>query len=221
MLNFLIIIFAAGLLAGLLYFEKRELFEPKLAVKSILSSLFIFTAVVQSHPILPFYRLLLIAMIFCMAGDVFLALRGEKMFLYGLVSFMLGHLFYAGAFFHAAGLNRWTVFGLAISLSAGGGVFLWLRSHLGTMKIPVILYILVISGMVAGAGSLMAADELKLSGRLLAFVGALSFYLSDVCVARQRFLKTEFVNRLIGLPLYYSGQFLLAFSVGLLRPFSM
>jgi len=221
MLNFLIVLLAAGLLAGLLYFEKRELFKPKLAVKSILSSLFIFTAVVQSHPILPFYRLLLVAMIFCLAGDVLLALRGEKMFLYGLVSFLLGHLFYAGAFFHTAGFNRWTLIGLAISLSAGGGVFLWLRSHLGAMKIPVIFYILVISGMVAGAGSLMAADELKLSGRWLVFVGALNFYLSDVFVARQRFLKTEFVNRLIGLPLYYSGQFLLAFSIGLLRPISI
>ena len=209
------------MLAGLLYFEKRELFEPKLAVKSILSSLFIFTAVVQFHPILPFYRLLLIAMIFCLGGDVLLALRGKKMFLYGLVSFLLGHLFYAGAFFHTAGLNRWTLVGLAISLSAGGGVFLWLRPHLGAMKIPVVLYILVISVMVAGAGSLMAADGLELSGRWLVFVGALNFYLSDVFVARQRFLKTEFVNRLIGLPLYYSGQFLLAFSIGSLQPVSI
>ncbi len=220
-MNILIVLLAAGLLAGLLYFEKRELFEPKLAVKSILSSLFIFTAVVQFHPILPFYRLLLIAMIFCLGGDVLLALRGKKMFLYGLVSFLLGHLFYAGSFFHTAGLNRWTLVGLAISLSAGGGVFLWLRPHLGAMKIPVVLYILVISVMVAGAGSLMAADGLELSGRWLVFVGALNFYLSDVFVARQRFLKTEFVNRLIGLPLYYSGQFLLAFSIGSLRPISM
>jgi uncharacterized membrane protein YhhN len=220
-MNIFIVLLAAGLLAGLLYFEKQELFAPRLAVKSILSSLFISAAVVQSHPILPFYRLLLIGMIFCLAGDVLLALPGEKMFLYGLVCFLLGHLFYAGAFFHTAGFNRWTVFGLAICLSAGGGVFLWLRSHLGAMKIPVISYILVISVMVAGAGSLMAAGELKLSGRWLAFVGALNFYLSDVFVAHQRFLKTEFLNRLIGLPLYYSGQFLLAFSTGLLRPISM
>jgi uncharacterized membrane protein YhhN len=220
-MNILIVVLATGLLAGLLYCEKRELFGPGLAVKSILSSLFIFTAMVQSHPILPFYRMLLIAMIFCLGGDVFLALRAEKMFLYGLGAFLLGHLFYAGAFFHTAGFNRWTLLGLAISLCAAGGVFLWLRSHLGAMKIPVIFYILVISAMVAGAGSLMAVDQLNLSGRLLAFSGALSFYLSDVFVARQRFMKAEFVNRLIGLPLYYSGQFLLAFSIGWLRPFSM
>lgn len=220
MLNFLIILSAAGLLAGLLYCEKRALFAPRPAVKSILSSLFILAAAIQAHPILPFYRLMLVAMIFCMGGDVFLALRSEKMFLYGLVLFLLGHLFYAGAFFYTAGLNRWTGPGMAITLSAGAGVFLWLRSHLGAMKIPVMLYILVISGMVAGAGSLMAAGGLNFCGRLLAFAGALNFYLSDIFVARQRFLKAEFVNRAIGLPLYYSGQFLLAFSIGLLRPVS-
>jgi uncharacterized membrane protein YhhN len=220
-MNILIVLSAAGLLAGLLYCEKKELAKPKLTVKSILSALFIFAAVVQSHPILSFYRLLLIAMIFCLGGDVLLALRGERMFLFGLVSFLLGHLFYTGAFFHTGGLNRWIFIGLAISLSAGGGMFLWLRSHLGNMKLPVIIYIVVISGMVAGAGSLMAAEELKLSGRWLALAGALSFYLSDVFVARQRFLKAGFVNRLIGLPLYYSGQFLLAFSTGLLGPASI
>jgi uncharacterized membrane protein YhhN len=101
---------------------------------------------------------------------------------------------------------------------ASGGVFLGLRPHLGAMKIPVIFYILVITAMVVSACSTLAAGELALSGRMLVFSGALSFYVSDVFVARQRFLKTEFRNRLIGLPLYYSGQFMLAFSVGLLKP---
>ncbi|TFG38533.1 MAG: hypothetical protein E4H39_00070 [Syntrophobacterales bacterium] len=48
------------------------------------------------------------------------------------------------------------------------------------------------------------------------FVGALCFYFSDIFVARDRFFRKEFLNRLIGLPLYYLGQFLLAFSVGLI-----
>jgi hypothetical protein len=51
---------------------------------------------------------------------------------------------------------------------------------------------------------------------VIVFAGAVSFYFFDVFVARDRFLKSEFLNRLIGLPLYYFGQFLLAFSVGLL-----
>jgi hypothetical protein len=42
---------------------------------------------------------------------------------------------------------------------------------------------------------------------------AVSFYFSNVFVARDRFLKPEFLNRLIGLPLYYFGQFLLPFQL--------
>jgi len=60
-------------------------------------------------------------------------------------------------------------------------------------------------------------SHLTLSGRIMVFAGALSFYFSDVFVARDRFLDKEFLNRLIGLPMYYTGQFLLAFSVGVLR----
>ena len=218
MINIFVVVFAAGLLAGLLYCEKKEALKAKLVVKTGLSCLFIFTAVVQPHPIFPYYRFLLIGMILCLGGDVLLALPGKKMLLYGLVSFLLGHVFYVAAFFYTAGINQWTGAGLAISVLAGGGMFLWLRPHLGSMKIPVIFYILVISAMAVGAWSVVGAGELKPAGRVAAFVGALGFYVSDVFVARQRFLKSEFINRLIGLPLYYGGQFMLAFSVGWLKP---
>jgi len=217
-MNILIVVFAAGLLAGLLYCEKKEVLTAKLTVKSLLSSLFILAAIVQFHPIPLYYRFLLIGMIFCLGGDVFLALPGKKMFLFGLVSFLLGHVFYTGAFFYTAGFSQWTGIGLAISALAGAAVFLWLRPHLGSMKIPVIFYILVISAMVVGAWSMVGAGDLKPAGRMAAFGGALGFYVSDIFVARQRFLKAEFVNRLIGLPLYYGGQFLLAFSIGWLSP---
>ena len=216
MVNFLVVVSAAGLLAGLLYCEKKGVQRARLAVKSLLSSLFIFAAVVQFHPVPLYYRFLLIGMIFCLGGDVFLALPAQKMFLFGLVSFLLGHVFYAAAFFYSAGFNQWAGIGLVISALAGAGVFLWLRPHLGSMKIPVVFYILVISAMVVGAWSVVGAGELKSVGRMAAFGGALGFYVSDIFVARQRFLKADFVNRLIGLPLYYGGQFMLAFSIGLI-----
>ena len=34
----------------------------------------------------------------------------------------------------------------------------------------------------------------------------------DLFVARQRFVAEAFINRLIGLPLYYAGQLLIAWS---------
>jgi len=51
---------------------------------------------------------------------------------------------------------------------------------------------------------------------MMVFSGASRFYISDLFLARDRFVKKEPANRFIGLPLYYIGQFLLAFSVGLL-----
>jgi uncharacterized membrane protein YhhN len=214
MIYYSIIAAAVVLLAGLLYCEKQERQKAKLAVKAPLSALFILAAALQSHPMPPYTRLLLIGMLFCLGGDVFLALPQPKMFLYGLVSFLLGHLFYVAAFFYAAGINRWTGMGLVVSLLASGGVYLWLWPRLGDMRNAVICYIVVISAMAVGAWSMLGADSLQLSGRILAFGGALSFYVSDIFVARQRFVRTEFLNRLIGLPLYYGGQFMLAFSAG-------
>jgi uncharacterized membrane protein YhhN len=85
------------------------------------------------------------------------------------------------------------------------------------MKTPVMLYCIVITVMLSGAWSVLDNSRLTLSGRLIIFIGALLFYVSDVFVARDRFLKKEFLNRLLGLPLYYTGQFILAFSVGFLE----
>jgi len=47
-----------------------------------------------------------------------------------------------------------------------------------------------------------------------AATGAILFYLSDLAVARHRFVHESFVNRVIGLPTYYLGQFLLALTIG-------
>jgi uncharacterized membrane protein YhhN len=85
------------------------------------------------------------------------------------------------------------------------------------MKGPVVGYMVVITVMVCGASSVLGASDFSLSGRLMAFLGAVAFYFSDVFVARDRFMKKEFVNRLVGLPMYYAGQFLIALSLGFLK----
>jgi uncharacterized membrane protein YhhN len=217
MLNVLTIISAIILLVGLLYFEKIGSHKGILPTKSILSCLFIFTALVQAHPVPAYYYLLLVGLICCLAGDVFLALPQDRMFRMGLVSFLLGHVFYVISFFYATDVSKWTWIGGLAVFAVSALVFYWLRPHLGDMLLPVVAYIVVITVMVVGACTVLGDAGLNPAGRLLLFAGAVSFYLSDLFVARDRFLKSEFTNRLIGLPMYYFGQFLLAFSVGLLK----
>jgi len=217
MMNTVIIIAAAILLAGLLFFEKIGNQGGKLPTKTILSCLFILTALLQPHPFQEYGYTLLIGLFFCLGGDVFLALPRERMFLFGLVSFLLGHVCYVLGFFYVADLNPWTWGGGAIGLAVSGLVFFWLRPHLGSMLVPVIAYIIVITAMVMGAFTVAGDTRLSSTGRFLVIFGAVSFYISDLFVARDRFLKAEFTNRLLGLPLYYAGQFLLAFSVAYIK----
>lgn len=210
----LILLSAAILLAALLFFERAGNPKAKVLTKTILSCLFVFTAIVQPRPIPGYFYGLLAGLGFCLGGDVFLALPQERMFRRGLVSFLVGHVFYVLSFFHVADLGSLTWIGAVSGALVSSAVFFRLRRHLGSLLRPVVAYMIVITLMVVGACTVLGDAALNRPGRLLVFFGALSFYFSDVFVARDRFLRTEFTNRLLGLPLYYIGQFLLAFSVG-------
>jgi uncharacterized membrane protein YhhN len=218
MLNILIVVLATILLIVLLYFENKQYINGRLPTKTLLSSLFILTALLQPHPMLRYYHLMLAGLIFCLAGDILLALPQDKMFLWGLIAFLLGHVLYICAFFNITRTGPWTWMGTLIILIVSSVIYFWLRPHLKAMKIPVLCYCMVITVMLVGAWSVFADSSLNWRGRMMVLSGALFFYISDIFVARNRFLKQEFFNRLIGLPLYYAGQFLLAFSIGLLQP---
>ncbi len=90
-------------------------------------------------------------------------------------------------------------------------VFIWLvlrwlgRSVPSDMVVPVRAYMAVIGVMSALACAVTAAG-----GPWQAAAGALAFTASDVSVARDRFVRHEFLNRAWGLPLYYGAQLLLA-----------
>ncbi len=215
-INVFIIIFGAILLFGLLYYEKKRVGKPLLIVKSALSLLFVVTALLQSHSVATYYHYLLVGLIFCLVGDVCLALPQEKAFRAGLFAFLIGHVFYILSFSSLIRFPRWFSLGLFIIAVISAFVFFWLRPHLKSMLIPVLIYIVVITVMVIGAWAVFWKSSFRFPGRALLLAGALCFYFSDVFVARDKFIKEEYRNRLFGLPLYYAGQFMLAFSVGLL-----
>jgi uncharacterized membrane protein YhhN len=78
------------------------------------------------------------------------------------------------------------------------------------MRYPVYAYIGIITLMVA-----LSAGAWGKEGSLLMLVGAVLFYISDVFVARDRFVTSDVWNRYLGLPLYYAAQLALAYTVRL------
>lgn len=216
-MNVIIIVFSFILLVGLLYYEKKEDRKPLLIVKSILSLLFVITALLQLHPVPAYYHYLFVGLIFCLIGDVCLALPQKKAFMVGLVAFLVGHVLYIFSFSSLIQIYYWISAWLFIIFCMSALIFLWLRPHLKSKLIPVLLYILVITVMASGAWAVFWKSSFQISGRIFILLGSLCFYFSDVFVARNKFIKEEYRNRLLGLPLYYTGQFLLAFSVGLLK----
>ena len=217
MINVFIIILGTLLLFGVLYYEKKKDRIPLLIMKSILSLLFVMTALLQAHPVPTYYHYLLVGLIFCLMGDVYLALPQKKAFMAGLVAFLVGHVFYIFSFLSLTSIFHWISTGVFIILGVSAFVFFWLRPHLGSMLFPVLLYILVITVMASGAWTVFWKSSFPISGRTLILLGSLCFYFSDLFVARNKFIKEEYRNRLLGLPLYYAGQFMLVFSIGLLK----
>jgi len=205
---------AGTLLLALLFCEKKESTAGIFITKPSLSFLFVLAAWMQSATERTYGILILSGLVLSLIGDICLIFSSRKMFLSGLIAFLAGHVFYTIAFFHEAAFGIWTGAGLLVVAAIGFVIRSWLYPFLGGMLGPVTAYIVVISIMVSGAASVLGDCQLQSTGRWLVFPGAISFYLSDIFVARQQFVKDAYLNRAVGLPLYYLGQFLLAFSIG-------
>ncbi len=210
----LLSITALALLIGLLYAEKKETTRLVLAFKTPLSCLFVLTALWVPHPVEPYFQTILLGLIFGLVGDICLAIPSQRAFMVGLVAFLLGHILYVVAFVSLSPLSNWLSPAIVPILLFSGGTFLWLRPHLNTMLVPVTIYIVVITVMMCGAIAVFKASSMPPQGAWTVLLGGVLFGLSDFFVARQRFMKQQYINKWLGLPLYYAGQFLLAFSVG-------
>ena len=156
-------------------------------------------------------QLILTALLLSWLGDAFLTGSGSRAFLAGLAAFFLAHLVFGLAFWTrgvAAGAGLWS--GAAMTVF-GYLILRWLgRAAISPrMRRPVVAYVVAIGLMVSlGLGT----AALKASVPIAA--GALLFTLSDVFVARDRFVKAGAINARLGLPIYFAAQLLLASSVG-------
>jgi len=187
--------------------HRRENRSRQLAAKTIASSVFVVFGAVSWSAGSPIATWLLVGLFLGALGDFLLQLDG--CFDAGLAAFLTGHLAYIFAFSRVLPIDRWSPWVAGLATVFMIAALRWLWSHLGARRIPVTIYALVISAMVTAACSAAATHAVP----VFTAAGAVLFYVSDLGVARQRFVCPSLGNRVFSLPLYYAGQLLLAWTI--------
>ncbi|MCB1014063.1 MAG: lysoplasmalogenase [Acidimicrobiales bacterium] len=144
-----------------------------------------------------------VALVFGMAGDVFLMLPDDKRwFVFGLASFLVGHLAYVVGLVLLGLSVGALVVGLVVVLVAmaviGRRIVAAVRSgDEPALAAPVSVYMGVISVMVVGAfGTTLP----------VAIGGSLLFFASDACIGWSRFVRPHAWMELFIIVTYHLGQ---------------
>ena len=212
-LNLITILLASLCLAGAfvcVIADRKNLRAVAVVAKVIASTCFVLLAFFVGAAETAYGRAIITALLLSWLGDVLLLSQRSPFLLAGIAAFFLAHIGFAFAF----GMNKISTPILAVSLTAGvvAGILLlrWLWSYLrGAYRWAVPFYVLAIVVMVSLAA---AASASSLPAGVA--VGGVAFAVSDVAVARDRFVEHNGFNKAWGLPLYYFAQILFAASAG-------
>lgn len=158
---------------------------------------------------------IILGLVLCLAGDIFLFLPPEKYFIYGLLAFLAGHISYILGFgwFENIENNFIPILFLAVviiivSWQVMIRIIQAIRKQAKNMLIiPIIIYAIVISIMLFFAGLRFFDTGWTTVGAFLVSLGALFFYVSDVLNAWERFVQKFQHDRLIIMMLYHLGQY--------------
>ncbi|MDQ0083429.1 sterol desaturase/sphingolipid hydroxylase (fatty acid hydroxylase superfamily)/uncharacterized membrane protein YhhN [Variovorax boronicumulans] len=156
-----------------------------------------------------FDGLLLTGLVASLAGDVLL-MGPPKLFVPGLVCFLLAHLAYIALFRIGVGLfPRRGVLAATLLIGAGMYAFLWQGGLPVALRVPVGVYVIVIACMAAQAIGRAAVLRSADPAALWVAVGACFFMLSDSLLATNRFVSPLPLASLWVLATYYAAQILI------------
>lgn len=155
---------------------------------------------------------ILIGLKLSLGGDIALLFQEKrKPFIIGLALFLSAHIAYTIIFIMLGRFTPWDLLSAVLIGAAAIAFYRLIAPNLGSMKIPVIAYILIISVMLNRAIAAFTSPVFSPSQAWMIALGAFLFYISDIILAANRFWKPWKYNR-ISLAFYYSGQLLLALS---------
>ena len=197
----------------LLFAEFRGMRAGVWVAKPLASSGFLAASLASGALESAYGRSVLLALVLCWFGDVLLIPQARTAFLAGLVSFLFGHLAFALAFTQRGVAPGVFTLALGAGLAAGLVFLRYCEPHVpAALRAAVRLYVAAISLMLA-----CAAGTVAKAGAPAILLGAFMFWLSDLAVARDRFIAPGPWSRLWGLPLYYAAQLVLASTVALAK----
>ena len=160
-------------------------------------------------------RYMTAALLFSWAGDVLLLLQGkiENIFVLGLASFLIAHIFYIFSFKLAVNdesdyVNRSFIrTRIAFLIFIGGALLYLLYPFLGDLLLPVVLYTFVIITM--GIFALIRRGWTVEKSFIMVYSGALLFIMSDALLAINKFMNPIVQANLLIMATYISAQFLI------------
>jgi uncharacterized membrane protein YhhN len=179
--------------------------------KTVASVAFVAIALSGGVPDAAWARTMLVALAISAVGDVILAGRDRVTFALGLLAFTVAHAAFAVAFTLRADALPASLGAAGLAALAAVPAWRALRSRWSVpraLRGPVAGYLGLVLAM-AGLALVAAATR----GSWPLAVGAVLVGGSDLAVARERFGRASFANKLLGLPAYYAGQVLLALQV--------
>lgn len=156
-----------------------------------------------------------IGILLSLTGDIMLMISLDRLFLAGLVAFLLAHIAYLIGFnIPIPEISSWGIF-LAIIIGLGGSRVmrriiapLALKGQ-ARMRMPVIIYSVVISLMLLSAMMKMTDIIWNTQAAVLVSIGAFFFYLSDIILAWNKFVAPIQYGRIYNIGAYHLGQIML------------
>jgi uncharacterized membrane protein YhhN len=161
-----------------------------------------------------FSKIILLALVFGCLGDIFLNIR--NLFVFGVASFLIGHLLYIFLFFGETGFknfkkNIFVFIGVCIVyLYAENKVLLYFRPALIKAGVwgPLIVYTSIIATL--NVSSAIYAYCYRNIYSFLTYIGSLVFFISDVVLAQQLFMENKKHYQIIIMTTYILGQSLIS-----------
>jgi uncharacterized membrane protein YhhN len=162
-----------------------------------------------------FSKLIFFALLFSLAGDVFL-MPYFDIFIFGLASFLIAHIFYIVAFLKGnkliEGIKKNMLFVVILLLAYLSLIFILVSNMLEsntdvTLIVAVVIYATVITVMVLSTMS-MYGNDASLQSKLM-MIGAIFFMFSDSVIAINKFIFEITYSGLLIMLTYTLAQWLI------------